>query len=452
MRKKREQKAVKGIFRKNKEKSLVLKHAGKSTSTNNYLTEQEVLEKLGGSTDVDAVDKDRVEILDKNILKSKIESTVDFGAKRKRKKSVITNVVLLIINIFLVVIIASALIKNADDASLGTLFSTQGKRMYYLLYGVLLFLIYMLLDAIIFSILLKKTTGKFKPWLSYKTAVYGRYYESITPLAVGTQPAQILTLAKGGVSPGIATSIPIIKMTIGTSMVFLVAVLSFIFIGPTLTFQNGFWDILASLLKIIAYIGAFINALYLLLIIIVGNSKVVGRSIARTYIRIGYKLKIVKNYRKSYDKFMRQVFEYQDSMKYLRKNFGVLISSCVLTVLSILVYGSVTFVVSIALSSVEFATTGQAVLFWLQCILKYNICFMAASFIPLPGGTGMNEIAFVIIFAPVIGANFIVWGFLAWRLLTYYSTILQGIIFTIAGTIKVAIQKDKKKALPVTTT
>ena len=63
--------------------------------------------------------------------------------------------------------------------------------------------------------------------------------------------------------------------------------------------------------------------------------------------------------------------------------------------------------------------------------LKYYICYFASTYIPLPGGTGMMEIAFVILFSSIIGPNFVAWGFLIWRFASYYSTIVQGFIITL---------------------
>lgn len=381
--------------------------------------------------------------LDNDIVKQKFEESVVYESKKKKRKSIFTNLILLAINIALVVFIASALVKNAEDASLSALVNAQGSRLNFLWYALLFFIIYMLLDATIVSLLVKKTTGKFRPWLSFKSCANSRYYEAVTPLAVGGQPAQIVSLAKGGVSPGIATTIPLIKTTLINFVVVLIALANFVFVGPTIRFDNGFIDILCSLLKILAYIGIIINILYLTFMIIVANSKVIGRSLARGVIKVGYKLKIVKNYRESYNKIMRQVFEFQNSMEYLKKNFGFMVGSVLILIFQQLAFASVPFVVSIALSNIEFVNFGAVLLFWLQCVAKYYICYMAASFIPLPGGTGMNEIAFVILFVPIIGSNFIVWGFLAWRLFTYYATILQGICFVIADTIAAGVKKDK---------
>ena len=51
---------------------------------------------------------------------------------------------------------------------------------------------------------------------------------------------------------------------------------------------------------------------------------------------------------------------------------------------------------------------------------------LAASFIPLPGGTGMNEISFNVMFAMFFGGN-IVWALLLYRFFDYYIYLLVGL-------------------------
>ena len=70
---------------------------------------------------------------------------------------------------------------------------------------------------------------------------------------------------------------------------------------------------------------------------------------------------------------------------------------------------------------------------------------MAAAVIPLPGGTGMMEIGFILAFstADMLGNN-VVWGLLVWRIISYYLLILHGFTQTmIDGAVK--HRQEKKK-------
>ena len=71
---------------------------------------------------------------------------------------------------------------------------------------------------------------------------------------------------------------------------------------------------------------------------------------------------------------------------------------------------------------------------------------MAAVVIPLPGGTGMMEFAFIAMFgvSTLIGNKYIVLGLLAWRFLTYYFPIVQGFIISTTDSI-VRVVRAKKE-------
>ena len=103
---------------------------------------------------------------------------------------------------------------------------------------------------------------------------------------------------------------------------------------------------------------------------------------------------------------------------------------------------TIPFCITLSLTDITFLTTSDMFVFWIECLIKYYICFFASSYIPLPGGTGMMEISFVILFSSVIGPNFVAWGFLIWRLASYYSNIIQGFLITL-GDIFAGVFKRK---------
>ena len=152
----------------------------------------------------------------------------------------------------------------------------------------------------------------------------------------------------------------------------------------------------------------------------------VGKKIAKWAIRIGYKLKLVKNYRKSYDKFMRQVIEYQSSMRYLAKNKSVLIKSIFYCVLEFLCYCSLGFFTSLAFSlEVTVTSFTSGILLWLIALARYQVVDMASTIMVLPGGTGVKEIAFLVMFNFFFkNSNTVAWGFLSWRMFDYYLFIV----------------------------
>ncbi len=393
--------------------------------------------------EVKSVDKNNEEIISEVVVKEKLEEVAQKVSPKKRKKSIVINILMLVINITLVALLASSLFRSAEDASIANLIAVQGNRLNYLWYALLLFVIVMIADMLFIASTLKASTGKFRFWLAYRTSSIGKYYEAITPLSAGGQPAQILYMAKRNVSPGVATSVPIIRVSILNLLTILLSLILFIFVVPKIEAPNSFLAILYGILKILAYIGVIFNSLYLAVMLIIASSKTLGRSLARNVVKLGYKLHLIKDYRTSYKKFMNQVAEYQNSIRYLKKHIWLLLSTLFTVLVEIIALASVPFVVCLAIGDITFASSADVWRFYIECLAKYYICYMASAYIPLPGGTGMMEISFVILFTSAIGSNFVVWGFLIWRLVSYYVVILQGFIQTIGDFIAGTIKKDK---------
>ena len=52
---------------------------------------------------------------------------------------------------------------------------------------------------------------------------------------------------------------------------------------------------------------------------------------------------------------------------------------------------------------------------------------LACHSIPLPGGSGIAELAFSTIFASLFDAGVLFWALILWRIITYYSYLISGL-------------------------
>ena len=68
---------------------------------------------------------------------------------------------------------------------------------------------------------------------------------------------------------------------------------------------------------------------------------------------------------------------------------------------------------------------------WLNILVFSVIIELGSSIIPIPGGSGMNEISFTVIFGSIFPEGTVFWGLLVWRFMTYYLYILQGITIVV---------------------
>lgn len=388
-------------------------------------------------------------VIDTEAVSAHFEEVEEIKQPKKKKKSIIWNLVFLAINIVFMAFVVKNLTKDASGASLGLVLETQGKKLLWLIGAVVCFFGVYFANALSLSVFLKNITGKRHFGLCLKVAVLGKYYEFITPMAVGGQPSQILNLINGGITPGVATSIPIIRMIINQLVRWVLIIVGFVFLVPQIPAESGLINMLVDLLKIVAVIGIIVTTFVSIGYVILGSSKIVGKKIAKFCIRIGVKVKLVKNYRKSYDKFIRQVIEYQSSMKYLAKNKVVLLQVILFSIVEYVCFCSIGFFTSMAFSqTISVATVGAALGVWIISIGRFQVVDMASAVMVLPGGTGIKEIAFLIMYNAFFqNTGTVAWSFLSWRSFDYYLFLLVGFVIIIAQIIRAAISAKNEKKL-----
>lgn len=383
--------------------------------------------------------------LSQDAVDEKLKQAMETQSPKKRRRSIIINLCLLLVNI----VFMSFIVKKLIDSTVGSgqdmmqSLLSHGSRLWWLAGGLGVYLLYILAQTLMYQVLIKDLTGKRRIWLSYDVAILGKYYDNITPFAVGGQPMQIVRLATNGISAGTSTSIPIIKMMINNLVNMLLALGFFVFGLPKLPTTEGFNDILLVLLEIVGVIGLIITVLLVLFMFLISSGRLFTRSFVSGILRIGYKLKIVKNYRQTFKKVMNQVAEYKASMLYLWKHKLLLLKMLALSLIECLTYASLPFFVVMALVNHADLVGVSPFVFLLLCMTKYYVCSMASSFIPLPGGTGLMEISFIFLFGLSLGNESIVWALLIWRLLSYYLIIIHGFVHEV-GQIIFRITKNRK--------
>lgn len=375
----------------------------------------------------------------KEYAEEKIKQVMENQSPKNRRRSTIVNLCLLLVNLVFMVYIIKGLIANVGEVNIADVAKAQGDKMWWLAGGVGMYALYILVQVLMYFVLIKDITGRKRWGLAYDVAIVGKYYDNVTPFAVGGQPMQILRLAKNDISAGVSTSIPIIKMMFNSAINMIIALIFFIFGVPKIPYSTPLNDMLLLLLIILGVIGLIITVIVVSFTFLIASGNLITRSLISGFLRLGYKLKLVKNYRQSFQKVLNQVSEYKVSFNFMWKNKKTLFKILFLSILEALSYALMPyFVVRAFAGSIDM----NAWTFIIVCISEYYICSMASSFIPLPGGTGLMEIAFIFLFGIVVGDN-IVWALLAWRILSYYLILAHGFLHEL-GTITHNFIKNRK--------
>lgn len=386
---------------------------------------------------------DKIEIPEEK-AEEKLEEILSSQKPQKRRKSTIISLILLLVNIVFMVFIVKGLIGNIGEQNFFDYVKGQGNRLWWLVGGIACYALYMFSQTIMFHALIKDITGKSRWGLSYNVGITGKYYDNVTPFAVGGQPMQIVALAKSGISPGVSTSIPLIKMIIN-SMTTAVLGLVFFAVGiskimPT----NSLYAFLFVVFEILGIIGLVITIFGVIIMIMLSTGNLFTRSLIAWIVKVGYKLKLVKNYRVTLKKWLDQVGEYKASVNYLKKNKKLLFKMVLYSCLESLSYAGISFFVVMAFMDPNYIANNPISVWYIlfSCVVKYYICSMAGSYIPLPGATGLMEIAFIALYGEFVGEA-IVWALLSWRIISYYFILLHGFIHEMSKIIR-NVSKQKK--------
>jgi uncharacterized protein (TIRG00374 family) len=349
-----------------------------------------------------------------------IEEKVEFlqpKNKKGRRKKILQIFFLLFFSIVSIVILGLM-----DDTGAVPLSEITGNLRYSMLFMVLLMLAVMIVaDTLKYIYLIWVTTKKFRPFTSFKVGIIGRYYDNITPLATGGQPFQMYYLSKRDIPVGVASSIPLLRFILGQFAILLIA-LSLIIFSPLLGGTFGNIDITTiTVTKSASYIGLAVSSIvpcFLLLLTLLPNF---GRKLASRVIKIGNKLKIVKNYDVTFNKVVKHVEEFQTSIRYVSSKIRHIIIIMLLTAIEYIAFLSIPYFICLA-----FNATGSWEFYF--SILALNITtIFAVALAPTPGTAGAAETVFLFIFRHLfpVGAF---WAMLIWRFLTYYIFIILGLI------------------------
>lgn len=353
-----------------------------------------------------------------NLVEKSNEAVKDQKSKKKRWISTI----FMLVNLGIVVgILLWNFLGTKEPLSLGDLLSTKINWLWLLLCVALFFGIFIADSSAIYMLILF-ITKRSRPFLSYKSHAMCRFYDNITPLSTGGQPFQVYYLTKRGVSAGTATSVPIAKYLYAQFF-------NVLFVAIILILQHNYIITLSPVMLTLCYIGFAIMAVLFGSIMFLSFSKKVAPACTIGILKLLHKMKIVKDYRKSFVKVMRTIREYNVTMRQFISNGWISIGMFLSRAATFILTNSVPFFVYAVFIPLDASNWFEI---YMQLFTIAVVTDLACSFMPLPGGTGMAEISFAVLFASffvVEGSDSLVaWALLLWRILTYYGVLLQGLI------------------------
>lgn len=332
------------------------------------------------------------------------------------------SIIIFIISIFLIWYV----LKDNFNESLDLLFSSN---FFWIFMCLVTYLVYFVLEAIV----LKKMINKYKKDYSFysvvKLNVMTRFFNGITPFASGGQPLQVYELNKEGVKITDGTIITVEHFIVFQTSVVILALISVIL--------NTIFEFVKCepFLNNLVIIGFILNIALLILVYVFSISKSLNNKIISFFVKILSKLKIVKNREKTLEKMHKACDEYYYGYKELNKNPKEVWKLIALEILALVVWFIMPMFIFKAIGYI-----GKTNI--LICTLISIYVFFVGSYIPVPGGSGGMEYAFMGYFSYYIDISYLSSALLLWRFINYYlPMIVGGLVFNFSK------RKEKNKKL-----
>lgn len=256
-----------------------------------------------------------------------------------------------------------------------------------------------------------------------KYALVGFFFSSVTPSASGGDPMQIYYMKKDGLPIGHSA---LAILTEFSSFQFVTVMMSLIgFIACYDFIEKSVGNI-----KYLLILGVVINVGILAVVLIMIFSKRLILKIVDFVCKILEKFhyKKVEEFR---EKCLEQVKEYKTGANLLKKNKQVLVKILGTTMLQIVLYHSIPYVIYLAFG---FSSGGN----YFQFLALQAVLYISVSAMPLPGAVGVSEGGFLSVYQLLFPTELLVSAMLLSRGISFY-------LFVIISGISVLCFSFKKK-------
>ena len=345
------------------------------------------------------------------------------------KKKILTAVFFLVVNVAVLLVLILTEDKSGNIADGKVVFSLLQKNAPFTALALLMYFVIVAGDVVVFFALLKKMNKKNCLGHALTVSVLGRYYDRITPWSMGGEPFQMGYLISHDVGAGDSCAITMSRhiLRFSVTAVAVIAILASSGIAATV------WVMVAALLSIL---GGLVVPTFML---VCAFKPKIGFAIGRWVLRVGVKLRLVKDYQKAENKMTEEVDKFLSGIRFLSVNKAMifLIGLCGLT--EMFAYNSVPFFVLRALEVMDLS-------YWNVFVLCIYVNY-ASSFAPTPGGSGLAELSFYAIFASFIGGGQLFWAVLFWRIAIFYIPVFIGFVLQSTLSVRSLVINLKKRKL-----
>ncbi|EHC6486586.1 UPF0104 family protein [Listeria monocytogenes] len=304
------------------------------------------------------------------------------------------------------------IIWQFQGVDISTFFASMLKvNPWWLLAAFAAMFIYWFLEAVVLQTASKPANKDQRFFSSFRITMIGQFFNTITPMATGGQPAQLVMLTKQGMDAGRGSSVLLVKFIIYQAMV----VLNFLVI---LIFGIHYLMTGVTQLKFLVLLGFGVHVFVIAALILVGRSQKFTTKLVHVLLiptRLFMKKEKVANLRNTLDE---KIITFHEESSRIGKDWKLIVRCCFYTTLQLWIYFSIPFFILQAIG-----VTGIGLY---MAITYHAFIIMFATVMPTPGGAGGAEYTFTLLFGMLLGPAKLLMALVLWRIITYYSCIVFG--------------------------
>ncbi len=294
--------------------------------------------------------------------------------------------------------------------------------------AIICVILYISSEAIIIFYMMHTIRQKINIGHCFLYSFVGFFFSCITPSASGGQPAQVYYMMKDKIPIPVATLVLMI-ITITYKMV-LVAIGTVILVfRPT--------EIIYYLKPVLGwcYIGLILNILCVsFMMLLVFRPKLAQRMLMAVVNALG-KIRLLRKINQYTERIKAAMQQYEDVAEYFQTHKPVILNVVIITVIQRFVLFLVTY---LTYRSFGFSSLGLITIVILQGMIS-----VAVDMLPLPGGMGISENLFILIFTPIFG-KVTLSAMVVSRGLSYYTELIISAMLTAIAHFAIGNRKERK--------
>ena len=336
--------------------------------------------------------------------------------KNKKNKNKKYGFIILIVTILVLIYI----LKD-DYNEIMTLL--KNSNLLWLLGAIILFCTHFVFDLLTMYHIMKSHRKDIKLSFALYLGAIAKFFNGITPLATGGQPMIIYEMHKK----------KNIEVADGTNIViqnYIIFQIALIFWCITAIILNKTMNLFAydPVLKNLSILGFVINFIILAFLGLISFNKHFNKMILNFFIKVLSKFKIVKNKEQKIENMNKFCDNYYKNAHKLIKNKKLFFTCIFDQIVAQGIFYAMPLFIAFALNIGDSLTL-------VNTISASAYVYIIGCYVPIPGGSGGMEFAFLGFFGNYIADYSIKALVLMWRFITYYlPTIAGAIIYNTLGT------------------